>query len=103
MKYKSYGWLDTQAKTLETKTLNRCGQSLSWTGISYLLLYGIIEIKGGLRCRGQNHALIELQSDTKTLVLYENKYHENKKATIRFLNETYSKEDKKCFWEGGEN
>ena len=33
MKYKSYGWLDTQAKTLETKTLKRCGQSLSWVGI----------------------------------------------------------------------
>lgn len=70
--YKSFGWVDTQAKTLERKTLNRAGKSLTWNGIADKL------------CK---NAIIEVRD--KYFVLDEDKYKENKQETINYLKEEY--------------
>jgi len=60
---KTYNWLTTQAKTIEKKQLKKYGKSLSFTGIQGIL----------------SKAIIEIQSDTGTLVIDDKKYKEIKK------------------------
>ena len=70
--YKSGTWLDTQAKTLERKTIKKYGRSLTFSGISRKLTEGaIIEIYDGV------------------LILNEEQYKKNKMATIAWLDATY--------------
>ena len=71
---RGYDWLDTQAKTLETKTIKRAGRTLSWVGISVLL---------------QKDVIIDVCSETRTFRLDEGKYKENKAKTIATLLEEY--------------
>lgn len=42
MKFVSTQWLDTQAKTIERKALNKLGHSITWTGVAHHLTVGAI-------------------------------------------------------------
>jgi len=77
--YRSDNWLDTQAKTLERRILNRHGSSPTFTAIARMLLHGI-------DIAGTRNALREIQ-DGNTLVLDEEEYKAHKRDIINhFLN-----------------
>lgn len=73
--YKSWEWLQNQAKTLETKTIRRHGRSLTFSGIQRMLTDG---------------AVIEV--DDKTVILDEDSYRHNKAQTISWLDKEYQRE-----------
>jgi len=81
--YKSGTWLDTQAKTLERKTIKKYGRSLTFSGISRKLMEGaIIEIYDGV------------------LILDKEKYILNKKAVMLWLDTTYNRIKLPCLYCG---
>ena len=64
---KSYKWLTTQAKSIEKKKFKKYGRSLSFTGIERIL----------------NRAIIELETDTQTLIIDDEKYNKIKKQLLK--------------------
>lgn len=71
--YKSSQWVAVQAKTLERKTLNRAGRSLTFSGIERYLL--------------ANDVIIEIQGNV--YVLDGDTYDKNKENTIKLLLKEY--------------